>query len=110
MQRNPRGATGWWQQAEHLYAEIDEREGRARCLQHLGSAELVAGRAEKARELLELSELLRGGNAGHPILTEYLQAAREAGHAPVLLEEHPRVGVGGFRRQLVRLWHRWIGH
>jgi hypothetical protein len=110
MQRNPRGATGWWQQAEHLYAEIDEREGRARCLQHLGSAELVAGRIEKARELLELSELLRGGDAGHPILTEYLQAAREAGPAPVLPEEQPRVGVGWFRRQLVRLWRRWIGH
>src|SRR4051794_13531594 len=40
MQRSPQEAKRWWQQAEHLYAEVDEPEGRARCLQHLGSAEV----------------------------------------------------------------------
>jgi hypothetical protein len=39
---NPREAVAWWQEAEHLYAEIDEREGQARCLQHLGSAALIS--------------------------------------------------------------------
>ena len=48
MQRSPHEAKGWWEHAEHLYAEIDEREGRARCLQHLGSAEVVAGRFDEA--------------------------------------------------------------
>jgi hypothetical protein len=104
MQKNPHGATVWWQQAEHLYAEIDEREGRARCLQHLGSAALVAGRTDQARELLERSALLRGGVDGHPILTEYLAAAWEAGSVPVLLEDEPRAGVNGFRRVLARWW------
>jgi hypothetical protein len=105
MQRSPHEARRWWQHAEHLYAEIDEREGRARCLQHLGSAEVVAGRLSKARELLEQSALLRGDPDDHPTLAKYLEAARETGEVPVVTEEGPRQAVGWVRRLLER-WMR----
>lgn len=75
MQRSPQEAKRWWQQAEHLYAEVDEHEGRARCLQHLGSAEVVAKRLDNARAFLEQSAELRGDDAHHPLLTKYLKAA-----------------------------------
>lgn len=75
MQRSPHEAKRWWQHAEHLYAEIDEREGRARCLQHQGSAEVIAGNLDHARELLEQSALLRTSES--PLLTQYLTAANE---------------------------------
>jgi hypothetical protein len=101
MQRSPHEAKRWWQHAEHLYAEIDEREGRARCLQHLGSAEVAAGRRERARELLEQSALLRGSES--EILTKYLEAARETADPPVVPDEGPhRVAVSWIRRLLTR--------
>ena len=106
MQRSPHEAKRWWQHAEHLYAEIDEYEGLARCLQHLGSAEVVAGRLTKGRELLELSASLRGGEAGHAVLEKYLKAARETGEAPEIPDEGPRrVAVGWIRRLIDRWLH-----
>ena len=77
MQRNPQEAKKWWQQAEHLYSEIDELEGQARCLQHLGSAEVVAGRLDNARAILEQSATPRDADSSHPILTKYLRATRD---------------------------------
>jgi hypothetical protein len=106
MQRSPHEARRWWQHAEHLYAEIDEREGRARCLQHLGSAEVVAGRLSKARELLEQSALLRGDPDDHPTLAKYLEAARETGEVPVVTEEGPRQAAVGWVRRLIERWMR----
>lgn len=105
MQQNPREAMGWWRQAEQLYAEIDERESRARCLQHLGSAELVAGQLGPARELLEQSLQLRGGVTGHPLLAQYLKAARDAAPAPAVVSEGPRISRAWPPRQLTR-WLR----
>jgi hypothetical protein len=102
MQRSPHEAKRWWQHAEHLYAEIDEREGRARCLQHLGSAEVAAGRLDRARELLEQSALLRGAES--EILTKYLEAARETADPPRVPDEGPHLAaVSWFRRLLTRL-------
>ena len=106
MQRSPHEARRWWQHAEHLYAEIDEREGRARCLQHLGSAEVVAGRLSKARELLEQSALLRGDPDDHSTLAKYLEAARETGEVPVVTEEGPRQAAVGWVRRLIERWAR----
>jgi hypothetical protein len=101
MQRSPHEAKRWWQHAEHLYAEIDEREGRARCLQHLGSAEVAAGRRERTRELLEQSALLRGSES--EILPKYLEAARETADPPLVPDEGPhRVAVSWIRRLLTR--------
>lgn len=104
MQRSPRGATDCWNEAEHLYAEIDEREGRARCLQHLGSAAVVAGRLKDARRLLEHSAALRGGEVGHSLLEKYLEAAREKGEAPVVADSPRRVAASWIRRLL----DRWL--
>jgi hypothetical protein len=106
MQLSPHEARRWWQHAEHLYAEIDEREGRARCLQHLGSAEVVAGRLQKGRELLEQSALLRGDPEDHPTLVKYLEAARETGEVPVVPEEGPRQAAVGWIRRLIARWVR----
>jgi hypothetical protein len=80
MQRSPHEAKRMWRHAEHLYSEIDESEGRARCLQHLGSAEVVAGRKKQARELLERSADLRRSES--ELLTKYLEAAQEDGKPP----------------------------
>jgi hypothetical protein len=103
MQRSPQEAKRWWQQAEHLYAEVDEPEGRARCLQHLGSAEVVAKRLDNARAYLEQSAELRGDTAGHPILTRYLKAARESGEPPAVADETPhRSATHWLRRKLAR--------
>jgi tetratricopeptide (TPR) repeat protein len=105
MQRSPHEARRWWQHAEHLYAEIDEREGRARCLQHLGSAEVVAGRRERARELLEQSALLRGSES--ELLSKYLEAAREIADPPAVSEEAPhQAAVSSLRRVLTHLRSR----
>jgi hypothetical protein len=106
MQRSPHEARRWWQHAEHLYAEIDEREGRARCLQHLGSAEVAAGRLSTARELLEQSALLRGDPDDHPTLAKYLEAARETGEVPMVTEEGPRQAAVGWLRRLIERWRR----
>jgi hypothetical protein len=97
MQRSPHEARRWWQHAEHLYAEVDEREGRARCLQHLGSAEVAAGRLRSARELLEQSALLRTSES--EILARYLEAAREIAAPPVVAEDSGhRVAVSWLNR------------
>ena len=76
MLRNPHQAIAWWTQAERLYADVDELEGRARCLQHLGSAAWADGRHGDAVEQLERSALLRGGTEGHEILGHYLAVVR----------------------------------
>jgi tetratricopeptide (TPR) repeat protein len=73
---NPRQAILWWWEAQHRYADVDEREGAARCLQHLGSAELVNGNGSAALVLLERSAKLRGGTQGHELLERYLAQAR----------------------------------
>ncbi|WP_433162868.1 hypothetical protein [Kribbella sp. CA-247076] len=102
MQRSPVEAENWWRHAEHLYAEIDEREGRARCLQHLGSAAVVAGRLDDARELLEQGAMLRQSESD--LLTKYLHAARRTGEPPVVVEdERGHVAVSWIRRRLARL-------
>ena len=102
MQRSPHEAKRWWQHAEHLYAEVDEREGRARCLQHLGSAEVAAGRLRSARELLEQSALLRTSES--EILARYLEAARETAAPPVVAEDAGhRVAVSWLTRRLNRI-------
>jgi tetratricopeptide (TPR) repeat protein len=102
MQRSPHEAKGWWQHAEHLYAEIDEREGRARCLQHLGSAELVAGELDEARKLLERSALLRESES--ELLTTYLEAARQTGKPPeVGPDPDPALDGNWIRRLLTKL-------
>ncbi|WP_433010984.1 hypothetical protein [Kribbella sp. CA-294648] len=104
MQRSPREAKRWWQQAEHLYAEVDEVEGRARCLQHLGSAEVVAGRLDNARAYLEQSAGLRGGDSRHPVLARYLKAARDSSEAPPVPDDSPgHPGTSWLRRLLTRL-------
>jgi hypothetical protein len=102
MQRSPREATSWWEHAEHLYAEIDEREGRARCLQHLGSAEVVAGRLGKALKRLEASALLRQSES--ELLTTYLEAARQNAQPPeVDADPDPVRPTGWIRRRLTQL-------
>lgn len=102
MQRSPHEAKGWWEYAENLYAEIDEREGRARCLQHLGSAEVVAGRFEEALELLERSALLRQSES--ELLTTYLEAARRTGAVPAVNPgPDPNPTIGWLRRRLAQL-------
>ncbi len=77
IQDSPSEAIAWWEEAELLYSEIGEGEGRARCLQHLGSAAVLL---EKPKGLahLEQSAELRGGATGHPTLTMYLTQARAA--------------------------------
>jgi hypothetical protein len=103
MQRSPHEAKGWWEHAEHLYAEIDEREGRARCLQHLGSAAVVAGDLEKARKLLEQSAMLRQSES--ELLTTYLEAARQTGEAPTVAEDPSgrRVAMTWIQRRIAQL-------
>ena len=106
MQQNSREAFGWWRQAQHLFADVDDREGRARCLQHLGSAELVAGRKARGRELLEQSALLRGGVDGHPLLASYLDQAAPDSEPPSPYPVPP-AEPGRFRR-LVSRWFRQV--
>jgi hypothetical protein len=102
MQRSPLEAERWWKHAEQLYAAIDEPEGLARCLQHLGSAAVVAGDLEQARKLLEQSALLRQSES--ELLTRYLKAARETGQAPeVDPDPVPRFTGGWIRRRLTQL-------
>jgi hypothetical protein len=110
MQRSPHEARHWWEHAEHLYAEIDEREGRARCLQHLGSAAVLTGQLDKARDLLEQSALLRGGVSDeYPLLMKYLSAAND-GEVPVVADESPqRAAANWVRRLLGRLRGLWTG-
>ncbi|MEU4190660.1 hypothetical protein AB0E69_02085 [Kribbella sp. NPDC026611] len=99
MQGSPHEAKRWWRHAEHLYSEIDENEGRARCLQHLGSAEVVANRREAARALLEQSARLRTSES--ELLTKYLAAAQDDGEPPVVADDHrTRVAVSWIRRLL----------
>ncbi|HET6987744.1 MAG TPA: hypothetical protein VFI00_14060 [Kribbella sp.] len=101
MQRSPHEAKRWWEHAEHLYAEIDEREGRARCLQHLGSAEVAAGRLKPAVELLEQSALLRTSES--EVLTKYLDAARQTTEPPVVSDDAPHhTAVSWLSRRLKR--------
>ncbi|MER7251676.1 hypothetical protein [Kribbella sp. NPDC000426] len=98
MQRNPHEAVSRWDHAAHLYAEIDEREGHARCLQHLGSAEVTAGRLSAGLELLEQSALLRTSES--EILTKYLEAARQTTQLPVVADDVPRRTTGWMKRVL----------
>jgi len=98
MQRNPHEAVSRWDHAAHLYAEIDEREGHARCLQHLGSAEVVAGRMTAAVELLEQSAMLRRTESD--ILVKYLDAARQTSDVPVVTDDAPRRTANWLRRRL----------
>jgi tetratricopeptide (TPR) repeat protein len=74
MQGNRPQAEAWWNEAMRLYADIEDREGRGRCLQHLGSAAQARGDAVTAVRLLEESIGLRDG-AGQ-LAARYLAAAR----------------------------------
>lgn len=106
MQRSPLEAKRWWQHAEHLYSEVDEREGRARCLQHLGSAEVVANRPDNALAYLEQSAELRNGDTAHPILTRYLKAARESTAPPTVAEDPPHKAATNWLRRKLSSWFR----
>jgi len=101
MQRSPHEAKRWWEHAAHLYAEIDEREGRARCLQHLGSAEVAAGNLDAAVELLEQSAMLRGSES--ELLTKYLAAARRTSEPPPVPLDPPHPAVHWLTRRLNRV-------
>ncbi|MFI6673523.1 hypothetical protein [Kribbella sp. NPDC050470] len=102
MQRSPHEAKRWWTHAEHLYAEIGEREGQARCLQHLGSAAVVSSQLEEGRKLLERSASLRQSES--ELLSTYLEAARETRQLPeVEPDPLPRFTGGWIRRRLTQL-------
>ncbi|MEV5962918.1 hypothetical protein AB0L70_14215 [Kribbella sp. NPDC051952] len=98
MKRSPHEAKRWWEHAAHLYAEIDEREGRARCLQHLGSAEVTAGNLQDAQVLLEQSALLR--TSPSPLLTTYLEAARQTKAPPLITDDPPHHRATTWLRRL----------
>ncbi|TWD79814.1 hypothetical protein FB561_0880 [Kribbella amoyensis] len=102
MLRSNHEARKWWQHAEHLYAEINETEGQARCLQHLGSAEVSAGRLDEAVLLLEQSALLRGYKS--PTLTTYLEAAKQTAEPPEFPEEPERRTTASRLRQAITRW------
>jgi tetratricopeptide (TPR) repeat protein len=104
MQRNKNEAVSRWEHAAHLYAEIDEREGHARCLQHLGSAEVVEGNREAALLLLEQSRLLRTSES--EILTRYLDAAHRIADVPEVGEDPPHRKAGTW---LKRAFRRFVG-
>jgi tetratricopeptide (TPR) repeat protein len=111
-QDNPREAAAWWQHAEHLYTEVADRESRARCLQHLGSAALhsptVAAELRRAGEpagavplrLLEASARLRAGTQGHPLLRRYLAEASTHHPTDTPAADHPS-------HPLRRAWRRF---
>ncbi len=105
MQKSPKEAMGWWQDAQLLYAEIGELEGQARCLQHLGSAEVVT-KQPKGLEHLEQSADLRGGEAGHPTLTMYLEEARETDEPPETPADPPHLTPTAWLRRLLPRWLR----
>lgn len=74
MQGNRPQAEAWWNEAMRLYADIEDRQGRGRCLQHLGSAAQARGDAATAVRLLEESIGLRDGTG--QLAARYLAAAR----------------------------------
>ncbi|MEV6269799.1 hypothetical protein AB0L64_21710 [Kribbella sp. NPDC051936] len=104
MRRNPHEAGSRWEHAAHLYAEVDERDGHARCLQHLGSAAVVAGDLDKALDLLEQSSMLRTSES--EILTKYLDAARRTSELPVVADDPPRRTPRTWLRRALR---RFVG-
>jgi tetratricopeptide (TPR) repeat protein len=90
--RNPAEAVRAWQLARATFARIGEKQGEARCLQHLGSAalrdeyaagQLLRGNAEPVRDPeaaqvaldhLELAKLLRKDRSD--LLEAYIEEAR----------------------------------
>ncbi|MGC4937602.1 hypothetical protein [Kribbella sp. DT2] len=98
MLKRPDEAAKWWRRAEHHYSEIDEREGQARCLQHLGSAAVVAGDRTGGRELLEQSAVLRTHES--PMLTHYLDVATQTGPAAVEPVVSRKGSIGWLRRTI----------
>ncbi|MFD7156670.1 hypothetical protein ACFV9C_18870 [Kribbella sp. NPDC059898] len=104
MQRNRHEAVSRWEHAADLYAEIDEREGHARCLQHLGSAEVAAGNRETALLLLEQSRELRTSES--EILTRYLDAAQRIADVPEVDDDPPHRKAGTW---LKRAFRRFVG-
>jgi len=113
LQGNPGQAVLWWQQAQRRYADVEEREGAARCLQHLGSAALSTGEGVAALALLEESAKLRGGTQGHEVLERYLAEARsqvsEGAGPPAEDTTGPRrIGRIGPLGRLRRVWHRFV--
>ena len=100
MQKSSKEAMAWWQDAQLLYAEIGELEGQARCLQHLGSAEVVT-KQPKGLEHLKQSAELRGGEDGYATLTMYLELARAADEIPEPPADSSRVTVAAWFRRLL---------
>ncbi len=98
MLTRPGEAVKWWKRAEHLFSEIDEREGQARCLQHLGSAAVVAGDRSGGLELLKQSAVLRKYES--PVLVQYLAVATQTGPAAVGPEVSRRGSIGWLRRKI----------
>jgi len=106
LQDNRGEAVGWWQKAERLYVRVDESEGRARCLQHLGAAQLTSGHAAPALRLLQDSARLRGGTQGHEVLAGYLDQVHTLlgrGAEPTV-EHADRPRRIGIIERLRRLW------
>jgi tetratricopeptide (TPR) repeat protein len=107
-------AVARWKTAIRLYADIEEREGQARCLQHLGSAALVNSNVARllGREgdqdgvaLLWRSAELRGGSHGHPVLEYYLRVAgAQTGAPPESGGAAPQPAAGW-----LRIWWRGRG-
>ncbi|MFF0339868.1 hypothetical protein [Kribbella sp. NPDC004875] len=98
VQRNKHEAASRWAHAAHLYGEVDEREGHARCLQHLGSAEVVTGRLDAALDHLEQSAMLRTSDS--EILTKYLAAARQASEPPHVEDDPPHLTAATWLKRL----------
>jgi tetratricopeptide (TPR) repeat protein len=107
MRNNKHEAGSRWEHAAHLYAEIDEREGHARCLQHLGSAAVTGGDREAGLELLERSAALRTTES--EILTKYLEAARRTSELPVVAEDPPRRAAVTWLNRRLRSLRRFVG-
>lgn len=98
MLKRPDEAVKWWGRAEHHYSEIDEQEGQARCLQHLGSAAVVAGDRTGGLKLLKQSAVLRTYES--PVLVQYLAVATQTGPASVEPEVSRRGSIGWLRRKI----------
>jgi tetratricopeptide (TPR) repeat protein len=88
-------AVAAWRLAEHYFATIGEEQGESRCLQHLGAAALVDGKAAGqirdnrphplddsdaavlALGLLRRAKRLRAGQPGTHLLDHYLAIAQD---------------------------------
>ncbi|MGH3490901.1 MAG: hypothetical protein ACRDP8_23690 [Actinopolymorphaceae bacterium] len=114
MQGRAPVAAALWQRALTRFRELADQQSEARCLQHLGSAVLVApelagllldddrrtvtevSAVQHAHLWLERSRRLRSGRAVSPVADDYLQMARSrAAVARTPADRRPRAGPDG---------------